>query len=70
MAGEAVVYCFFILYLIEGGSPVLLAIWERRHHFLGNFGEEAPFYWVNWGGGSEVFFMSKTVLEVGCSFVL
>ena len=40
---------------------------------------EAPFYWqfgrggtiflVNWGGGSEVFFMSKTVLEVGCSFV-
>ena len=34
----------------------LLAILERRHHFLGNLGEEAPFYWVNWGGGLEVFF--------------
>ena len=48
---------FFILYLIEGGSIVFLAIWERRHHFLGNFGEEAPFYWVNWGGGLKVFYV-------------
>ena len=29
-----------------------MAIWERRHHFIGNFGEEAPFYWLFERGGT------------------
>ena len=45
------------------GGPNLLAIWERT--------EEAPFNWVNLVGGWWIFlFMSKTVLEVGWSFIL
>ena len=24
----------------------------RRHHFIGNFGEEAPFYWLFERGGA------------------
>ena len=29
--------------------------------------EEAPFYWVNLGGGWNICFISKTMLEVGWS---
>ena len=48
-----------------------MVILERRPHFIGLFREEAPFYWVNLGGGWWVFlFMSKTMLEVGWSFIL
>ena len=34
-----------------GGGIILLVIMERRPHFTGYFGGEAPFYWVNLGGG-------------------
>ena len=48
-----------------------MAIWERRYNFIVNFGEEAPFYQVNLGGGRWSFFIcSKTMLEVGWSFIL
>ena len=50
-------------------------------HFIGNFGEEAPFYWPFQGGGTILLgkfgrrmvgflFMSETMLEVGWSFIL
>ena len=43
----------------------------KRHHFIGNLSEEAPFYLANLGGGWGSFlFMSKTMLEVGWSFIL
>ena len=29
-----------------------MRIWNRRHHFIGNFGEEAPFYWLFERGGA------------------
>ena len=76
------VYCFNSLYLLEWGGTILLAIWERRHHFIGNFGEEAPFYWLFERGGTILLgklgrklmefllFMSKTMLEVIWSFIL
>ena len=55
------VFCFYLLY------PFLM----RRHHFIGNFREEVPLYWVNWGDASGPFlFMSKTMLEVGWSIIL
>mgnify|MGYP001792978338 CR=1 FL=1 len=48
-----------------------MVILERRPHFIGYLSEEAPFYWVNLGGGWWSFlFMSKTMLEVGWSFIL
>ena len=48
-----------------------MVILERRAHPIGFLREEAPFYRVNLGGGTWVFlFMSKTVLEVGSSFIL
>ena len=52
------------------------------HHFIGNFGEEAPFYFLFKRGGAILLgkfgrrllvfflFMSKTMLEVGWSFIL
>ena len=75
---------FYCLYPFSLGGSTLYAIWEWRHryHFISNFGEETPFYWlfqrggtifwVNFGGGwwSFFLFMSKTVLEVGYSFIL
>ena len=59
----------------------MFVVCERRHHFIGNFGEEAhfigylreeaPFYWVNFGGvWCFYLFMSKTILEVGWGFIL
>ena len=54
-----------------------MAMWERWHDFIGNFGEKAPFYWLFEKGGTillgqfrrrlmmELTFMSKTMLEVG-----
>ena len=48
-----------------------MAISESRSHFIGYFREEEPFYCVNLGGGWWIFlFMSKTMLEVGCSCIL
>ena len=48
-----------------------MVILERRPHFIGYLREEEPFYWVNLGGGWWIFlFMSKTMLEVGWSFIL
>ena len=59
------------------GGTILQTIWERKHHFIGNFGEEAPvywlFYWLNLGGSWWSllhYFMSKTMLEVGWRFIL
>ena len=45
---------------------------ERRPYFIGYLSEEATFYWVNLGVGwwSFFFFMSKTMLEIGWSFIL
>ena len=59
----------------------MFVVCERRHHFIGNFGEEAhfigylreeaPFHWVNFGGvWCFYLFMSKTILEVGWGFIL
>ena len=39
------------------GGAILLVILERRPHFIGLFREEAPFYWVNLGGGWWSFFI-------------
>ena len=33
------------------GGTILLVILERKHHFIGYFREEAPFYWVYLGEG-------------------
>ena len=42
----------------------------RRHHFIGDFREEALFHRVNLGGRWWSFFvMSKTNLEVCLSFI-
>ena len=35
----------------------------KRHHFIGNFGEEAPFYWLIERGGDILF--GKVWEEVG-----
>ena len=48
-----------------------MVILERRPYIIGYAREEEPFYWVNFGGGCLSFFiLSKTVLEVGWSFIL
>ena len=54
------------------GGTILLVIWERRYHFIGNLREEELFYWVNLGGGwwSFFLFMSKTILDFSWSFIL
>ena len=39
------------------GGTILLIILARRPHFIGYFREEAPFYWVNLGGGWCSFFI-------------
>ena len=34
----------------------------RRHHFIGNFGQEAPFYWLFERGGAILLNKSKRKL--------
>ena len=44
---------------------------ERRPHFICYLREEKPSYWVNLEGWLSFFlFISKTMLEVGWSFIL
>ena len=64
------------------GGTILCAIQERRHHFIGNFGEEGTtllassgkrhhfigYIWEKVGG--TFLFLSKTMLEVGWIFIL
>ena len=53
------------------GGTILLVILERRPFFISYLSEEAPFCWANLGGGwGSILFMSKTMLEVGWSFIL
>ena len=48
-----------------------MAILGMMHHFIGNVGEEVPVYWVNLRGDRRSFlFLSKTMLDVGWSFIL
>lgn len=51
-----------IYWKLGRGGPILMAFWERRHHFIGQIWEEA----------GEIFFsfMSKTILAVGRSSIL
>ena len=46
-----------------------MSTWERRARFIGNFEEEAPSYLENLREGWQSFFMSKTKLAVGWSFI-
>ena len=46
---------------------------KRRRHFIGDFGEKAPFYGLfekTWKEAGGVFFMYKTMQEVGWSVIL
>ena len=48
-----------------------MVILEGSPYFIGYFRETAPFYWLNLEDVGRVFlFMTKTMLEVGCSFIL
>ena len=44
-------FSFVFFYPVFRGETILLSISERSPQFIGNFREEATFYWVNIGGG-------------------
>ena len=40
-----------LIFNFKWGGTILLAIWDRRSHISGSFGEEAPFFGLfEWGG--------------------
>ena len=39
-------YWFYCLYPFLREGTILLAVWVRRHLFIGSLGKEAPFYWL------------------------
>ena len=58
-------FSFVFFYPVFRGETILLSISEKSPQFIGNFREEATFYWVNIGGGQWSFLcMSQT--NAGC----